>query len=158
MELYVENEQEKLQVEKRTIDALHKAMNIASNLHSLEDSTVNIILVDNAKIREINREYRGVDRETDVISFALNDFEVTFPWEREELGDIYISVEKALEQSREYGHSFDRELVYLAVHGLLHLFRVRSSGRSGEKGNATGRRKNHGGSRASAGVDCLSRT
>lgn len=121
MELYVENEQEKLQVEKRTIDALHKAMNIASNLHSLEDSTVNIILVDNAKIREINREYRGVDRETDVISFALNDFEVTFPWEREELGDIYISVEKALEQSREYGHSFDRELVYLAVHGLLHL-------------------------------------
>lgn len=121
MELYVENEQEKLQVEKRTIDALHKAMNIASNLHSLEDSTVNIILVDNAKIREINKEYRGVDRETDVISFALNDFEVTFPWEREELGDIYISVEKALEQSREYGHSFDRELVYLAVHGLLHL-------------------------------------
>jgi probable rRNA maturation factor len=121
MELYVENEQEKLQVEKRTIDALHKAMNIASNLHSLEDSTVNIILVDNVKIREINREYRGVDRETDVISFALNDFEVTFPWEREELGDIYISVEKALEQSREYGHSFDRELVYLAVHGLLHL-------------------------------------
>lgn len=121
MELYVENEQEKLQVEKRTIDALHKAMNIASNLHSLEDSTVNIILVDNAKIREINRGYRGVDRETDVISFALNDFEVTFPWEREELGDIYISVEKALEQSREYGHSFDRELVYLAVHGLLHL-------------------------------------
>lgn len=121
MELYVENEQEKLQVEKRTIDALHKAMNIASNLHSLEDSTVNIILVDNAKIREINREYRGVDRETDVISFALNDFEVTFPWEREELGDIYISVEKALEQSREYCHSFDRELVYLAVHGLLHL-------------------------------------
>ena len=121
MELYVENEQEKLQVEKRTIDALHKAMNIASNLHSLEDSTVNIILVDNAKIREINREYRGVDRETDVISFALNDFEVTFPWEREELGDIYISVEKALEQSREYGHSFDREPVYLAVHGLLHL-------------------------------------
>lgn len=121
MELYVENEQEKLQVEKRTIDALHKAMNIASNLHSLEDSTVNIILVDNAKIREINREYRGVDRETDVISFALNDFEVAFPWEREELGDIYISVEKALEQSREYGHSFDRELVYLAVHGLLHL-------------------------------------
>ena len=121
MELYVENEQEKLQVEKRTIDALHKAMNIASNLHSLEDSTVNIILVDNAKIREINREYRGVDRETDVISFALNDFEVTFPWEREELGDIYISVEKALEQSREYGHSFDSELVYLAVHGHLHL-------------------------------------
>lgn len=121
MELYVENEQEKLQVEKRTIDALHKAMNIASNLHSLEESTVNIILVDNVKIREINREYRGVDRETDVISFALNDFEVTFPWEREELGDIYISVEKALEQSREYGHSFDRELVYLAVHGLLHL-------------------------------------
>ena len=121
MELYVENEQEKLQVEKRTIDALHKAMNIASNLHNLEDSTVNIILVDNVKIREINREYRGVDRETDVISFALNDFEVTFPWEREELGDIYISVEKALEQSREYGHSFDRELVYLAVHGLLHL-------------------------------------
>src|SRR5690606_36694923 len=121
MELYVEDKEEKLQVVKRPIDAMHKAMDIASSLHSLEDSTMNIILVDNAKIREINREYRGVDRETDVISFALNDFEVTFPWEREELGNIYISVEKALEQSREHGHSFDRELVYLAVHGLLHL-------------------------------------
>ena len=148
MELYVENEQEKLQVEKRTIDALHKAMNIASNLHSLEDSTVNIILVDNAKIREINREYRGVDRETDVISFALNDFEVTFPWEREELVTSTLR-KKAFRTKPRIRPLFDRELVYLRFTAFS-IFRYDHLEEAREKGKCDRKKINYGGSRASA--------
>ncbi|MDD2430425.1 MAG: rRNA maturation RNase YbeY [Firmicutes bacterium] len=121
MELYIENEQEKVIIATSTIEFLHKAMNIASDLHSLDDCKVSIVLIDNQRIQRINMDYRKIDRPTDVISFALNDSESEYAWEKEELGDIFISVEKALSQSEEYGHSFERELVYLAVHGLLHL-------------------------------------
>jgi len=81
----------------------------------------NVIIVDNSKIHEINKEYRGIDRETDVISFALEDDK---SFNREDiriLGDIYISYDKVVSQSKEYGHSFKRELFFLALHGLLHL-------------------------------------
>ena len=81
----------------------------------------NIIIVDNEEIRNINREYRGIDRETDVISFALED-DKTFNFnDYRMLGDIYISIDKTKEQQEAFGHSFKRELSFLAVHGLLHL-------------------------------------
>ncbi|HPS59512.1 MAG TPA: rRNA maturation RNase YbeY [Spirochaetota bacterium] len=83
---------------------------------------INIILSDNEFIREINRSYREKDYPTDVISFAYR--EEPFPDAAggpEELGDIYISLEKALEQSAEYGVSFRDELKRLLVHGILHL-------------------------------------
>ena len=78
--------------------------------------------MDNPTIHDLNKKYRNIDRETDVISFALLD-------EKEEenyssktvLGDIYISVDKAIEQSKDYGHTLIRELCFLSVHGLLHL-------------------------------------
>ena len=85
---------------------------------------LSLTIVNNDKIHEINREYRGVDRPTDVISFALEEGEemeisgVDIP---RILGDIIISVEKAHQQAEEYGHSFIRELGFLAVHGFLHL-------------------------------------
>ena len=81
----------------------------------------NIIIVDNKRIHEINREYRNVDRETDVISFAMED---NMDIEYEDfrlLGDIYISIDKCYQQALDYGHSRVREICFLATHGVLHL-------------------------------------
>ena len=86
---------------------------------------ISVSLVDNDFIHEMNRDYRGIDRPTDVISFAFLDNEdrETLYKSKEPvcLGDIYISVDKAREQAAEYGHSIKRELSFLFVHGLLHL-------------------------------------
>ena len=82
---------------------------------------LNIIFVDNKEIREINKIYRNKDYETDVISFALEDDDTFIKLDYRILGDIYISLDKVKEQSQEYGHSFRRELLFLVVHGLLHL-------------------------------------
>ena len=80
----------------------------------------NIIIVNNDYIHELNRDYRNIDRETDVITFALED-DKTFDIPFRILGDVYISIDKAKSQSIEYGHSLERELCFLAVHGFLHL-------------------------------------
>ncbi len=87
----------------------------------LENCEFSIIIVDNEKIHEINKEYRGVDRETDVISFALEDNMDIEYTEFRLLGDIYISLDKVYSQAKEYGHSNLRELCFLATHGILHL-------------------------------------
>ena len=87
----------------------------------LDKCEFNIILVDNKRIHEINKEYRNVDRETDVISFAMED-EMDVNYENFRLlGDIYISVDKCYLQAEEYGHSRVREICFLATHGILHL-------------------------------------
>ncbi len=89
------------------------------------DPVVSVSFIDNEEIHKINKEYRKIDRPTDVISFAFLDNE-----DRAKeyasgmpviLGDIYISLDKADEQAKEYGHSMKRELCFLFVHGLLHL-------------------------------------
>ena len=85
------------------------------------NSEVNIIFVDLNEIHEINKQYRGIDRPTDVISFALEDNEDNTVYEERVLGDIYICLEKVHEQAKEYGHSETREMAFLTVHGLLHL-------------------------------------
>lgn len=108
---------------KEDIDTkdIEYVLGIAIEKLNLKDIEFNIILVDNDYIHKINKEYRGIDRETDVISFALEDDE-TFPeMETRILGDIYISIDKAKSQAEEYGHSFKRELCFLAVHGFLHI-------------------------------------
>lgn len=87
----------------------------------LDNVMFNVIIVDNPKIHEINKEYRGIDRETDVISFALEDDKTFNRTDFRILGDIYISIDKVRSQSKEYGHSYKRELFFLALHGLLHL-------------------------------------
>lgn len=90
-----------------------------------EEAEVSLTLVDDQRIHELNRDYRGVDRPTDVLSFALQEEVEEEPeildFADEILGDIIISVERARSQAEDYGHSFERELVYLAVHGTLHL-------------------------------------
>lgn len=79
---------------------------------------VSIVLVNNEEIKRINKEYRKLDVETDVISFALADDLDEYPYE---LGDIFISIDKVYQQAQEYGHSNERELGFLIVHGILHL-------------------------------------
>ncbi len=81
----------------------------------------NVIIVGEEKIRELNREYRNIDKVTDVISFALEDDDTFKLDDYRVLGDIYICIDRAREQANEYGHSFKRELSFLAIHGLLHL-------------------------------------
>ncbi len=93
--------------------------------HTLEHENVNnaifsIIFVDNDEIQSINRDYRNIDKITDVISFALEDDSDRIDNIRV-LGDIYICIPRMKEQAKNYGHSEKRELSFLAVHGLLHL-------------------------------------
>ena len=103
------------------LDDLKELLENISKDEKLDNVIFNVIIIDNDKIREINREYRGIDRETDVISFALEDDKTMKLDEVRVLGDIYISLDKAKSQALEYGHSFKRELSFLAVHGLFHL-------------------------------------
>ena len=84
------------------------------------DASFSIIIVDNEKIHEINKEYRGIDRPTDVISFALEENE-DYEVKERLLGDIFISIDKVYDQAKEYNHSVKRELFFLVTHGFLHL-------------------------------------
>ena len=88
------------------------------------DCRVSVTFVSNRIIREINREYRNIDRATDVLSFPQaegGNLEDAFDGECYELGDIVISLERAREQSETFGHSFERETAFLCVHSVLHL-------------------------------------
>ena len=87
---------------------------------------ISVSIVDNQMIKEINRDYRGIDKETDVISFAFLDNDERRVEKLQnpgivDLGEIYISLPKAISQAEEYGHSLKRELYFLFLHGLLHL-------------------------------------
>jgi len=91
-------------------------------LNLKEDIELSCIFVDDKKIHEINKEYRQVDRPTDVISFALEDNEVLLlEGMPRNLGDIFISIDRAKVQAEQYGHSIKREMCFLFTHGLLHL-------------------------------------
>ncbi|WP_223191562.1 rRNA maturation RNase YbeY [Propionispora hippei] len=97
----------------------------AAEIHALAPQTeVSVVLADDPYIRELNRDYRGKDRATDVLSFALNEGDEPDIIDGPEellLGDIIISLETAERQAGEFGHSLERELAYLTVHGMLHL-------------------------------------
>lgn len=97
---------------------------------------VNVVLTDNTEIHQINKEYRQIDRATDVLSFPMVEYEYPSDFDQVEemedcfhpetgellLGDIMISVEKVKEQAEAYGHSLERELGFLIAHSMLHLF------------------------------------
>lgn len=101
---------------------LKKVLKSAMKIEKLTNTSFNVILVDQATIHQLNKEYRGIDKETDVITFALEDDDsVILPEGMRVLGDIYICLPKARSQAKEYGHSFFRELSFLAVHGFYHL-------------------------------------
>lgn len=109
-----------------------KVLKLGLKMLEIKDVSFNVIVVDNNYIHELNKTYRGIDKETDVISFALED-DKTFNPEKRVLGDIYISYDKVLSQALEYGHSTLREFVFLAVHGMLHLLGYDHMNESDEK-------------------------
>ena len=103
-------------------DIIEKVVNKAFEVEGVKKASCSIIIVDNTFIHKLNKEYRGIDRVTDVISFALEDDKsMIIPDDIRLLGDIYICLDKAREQAKEYGHSLERELCFLAVHGVYHL-------------------------------------
>ncbi len=93
----------------------------AIKVEEVKNIYFNVIIVNNDYIHSLNRDYRNIDKETDVISFALEDEKDENFSKKRMLGDIYISIDKARSQAKEYGHSLNREICFLAVHGFLHL-------------------------------------
>lgn len=120
MEIYIDNRQNKVKLEDGIEEIIE---NIVKEVLDLEerslDCEVSLSFVDNEEIRDLNREYRGVDKETDVLSFPMED--EFFQEGPTLLGDIIISLEKALEQSQDFGHSLYREIAYLTAHSMFHL-------------------------------------
>ena len=129
MQMEINLDPENLSLPLKTVETVRTVLQKAAELLELADETeISVLLVDNATIQELNRDYREKDVPTDVLSFPLEE-ELAGEVEPEiiggpaarMLGDIVISVEKAVTQAAEYGHSVERELAFLLVHGLLHL-------------------------------------
>lgn len=111
---------------KEYIKILNKVLTKCFQIENLNDKNlyINIVLTNPENIRKMNKEYRNIDKETDVLSFPMFEKEELEKREnliKDVLGDVVISIKKVKEQSAEYGHSFERELAYMAVHGFYHL-------------------------------------
>jgi len=100
---------------------LKSLLEFALKKQGVENSFVSVILVDENKIRTLNKEYRGLDKVTDSLSFAFEEESNIVYNDIRVLGDIYICIPRMLEQAEMYGHSEKRELAFLSIHGLLHL-------------------------------------
>lgn len=130
LKINIENEQEIKEVNKDLESLLHSVVKKALEYENIEENCeVNILLTDNESIREINNEQRNIDSATDVLSFPYlmtEDGELLVSEEDYydgyiQIGDIVISLERAQEQSEEFGHSYEREVGFLTCHSVLHL-------------------------------------
>ena len=123
MKILIDKNPENLDVEKNIEDEMIRAAEIVGKIYGVEKSEVSITLTDDKNIHELNKKFRKIDRPTDVLSFAFreSDEPKILNAEFETLGDIIISVERAKIQAEDFGHSFLREIIFLEVHGLLHL-------------------------------------
>lgn len=134
LQLAWSNEQSEYEIQESLITLLESALQKAGEVEGVMDGEVALTFVDDEQIHELNRDYRGIDRPTDVLSFAMNDtiddeLEIVYALEEGEemeevpevLGDIIISIPRAKLQSEEFGHSLEREIGFLFVHGFLHL-------------------------------------
>ena len=136
--LYIDDRQEKIKPTEELIDKIKATIDFALKEEGVKiPYQISLLFVDNEEIREINKENRNIDKVTDVLSFPMLDYEedkvfkdMYLNYEFDEtfkdgdelvLGDIVLSLERALEQSKEYNHSFEREASYLVVHSVLHL-------------------------------------
>ncbi|OOM75090.1 endoribonuclease YbeY [Clostridium puniceum] len=136
--IYVDNRQNKLEVTDNFVNKLNEVIEFALKEEEVDiKCEISLLFVDNEEIKGINNDTRGINRETDVLSFPMLEYEdkkvfkeiykgrklspVDFDGEELVLGDIVLSLEKALEQSKEFNHSYEREAAYLVVHSVLHL-------------------------------------
>jgi probable rRNA maturation factor len=128
------NEQQSLEIPENWIAKLEQLLQLAGEAEGIADGEVSLTFTNDEEIHKLNLEYRGIDRPTDVLSFAMqedgkDELGIIFEVESEDeadpisgmLGDIIISVDTAKAQSEEYGHSLEREIGFLFVHGFLHL-------------------------------------
>ncbi|MFZ5352877.1 MAG: rRNA maturation RNase YbeY [Bacillota bacterium] len=132
MTVLIDNRQELIAVDEKLESFVETVVKGVLEFEECEDEyEISISFVNNSEIADLNKEYRGIDAPTDVLSFPMMEFdEENYAEETEEdefieeelpLGDIVISMEMAKAQAEEYNHSFDRELAFLLVHGMLHL-------------------------------------
>lgn len=136
--IHIENEQQQVVVEASLLETIQESIGYALQSQGLTmEAEVSVLLVDNQAIREINKEHRQKDQDTDVLSFPMIDFQEgeTFKDTARErvfgpeyyhgeallVGDVVLSMEKAVAQAEEFGHSLRREVAYLVVHSILHL-------------------------------------
>ena len=127
LKVYFSNAQKAVKITPEIKALLRKAIKTALEYENFgRDAEVSVSFVTNDEIHELNRDYRGVDRPTDVLSFPMldgdaDDGDIDIDMGSVVLGDIIISAEKAVSQAAAYGHSIERELAFLAVHSTLHL-------------------------------------
>ncbi len=110
-------------VESKITAEILRAADVIGKIYGVENAELSITLTDDENIHALNKKYRGIDRSTDVLSFAFreSDEPEIIGGENEMLGDIIISIERAKIQAADFGHSLLREIIFLEVHGLLHL-------------------------------------
>ncbi|MGT2950609.1 rRNA maturation RNase YbeY [Streptococcus cuniculi] len=135
--MYIEMVDETKQVTQEMQTQIRDLLEFAAQKIGKEQKEMAVTFVDNARVHEVNLEYRGIDRPTDVVSLEYKP-ETEIVFDEEDLldnpelsemledfdayiGELYISIDKAHEQAKEYGHSFEREMGFLAVHGFLHI-------------------------------------
>ena len=124
MNVMISNFPEELEFPTDIEENVRAAAEKVGELYGVENGEVSVTLTNNEYIHTLNKQYRGIDRPTDVLSFALNESEepdVEDGPDVNVLGDLVISVERAKEQAADYGHRVKREIAFLTVHGMLHL-------------------------------------
>ncbi|MBM7604740.1 putative rRNA maturation factor [Metabacillus crassostreae] len=127
MRLIIDSIDETSELTEEQVKTVEDLLQFAAEAENVkQDAEVSVTFVTNERIQEVNREFRDKDQPTDVISFALEEMgegelEIIGLDQPPMLGDIIISIQRAKEQAEEYGHSFIRELGFLACHGFLHL-------------------------------------
>ena len=136
--IFIDNRQNKIEVTDELQRTIKDVIQYALKEESVFiDSEVSVIFIDNQEIKEINSKYRGIDEITDVLSFPMleypekkvfKDVYINYEFDQSDLneerlvlGDVALSLEKSLQQSEEFHHSFLRECAYLTVHSILHL-------------------------------------
>ncbi|MCD7774915.1 MAG: rRNA maturation RNase YbeY [Clostridiales bacterium] len=125
IKVIISDDQKEVKIPTGTRMLIRRCCNaVLQNEHFVGSAEISVRFVDNAEIHRLNNEFRGIDKETDVLSFPLGEngkYDINNDTGAQMLGDIVISVEKAYAQSQEYGHTFQREMAFLTVHSMLHL-------------------------------------
>ena len=120
MRVLIDNRQLKINIDDKIESAINESIKLCLQEENRDlNYEVSVSFVDNEEIRQLNKDYRNVDRPTDVLSFPLDEYDYNSNYHI--LGDIIISTDKVIEQATEFGHSILREIIYLTVHSMFHL-------------------------------------